>query len=760
MSDPYVAAQDVLRRLLGPSIAGRVRLAPMDGLPDQYSVVVDEGMAHVSATTPSAALRGANDYLATQGISVGFRSAVLPDAPFQEPNGGMFTGGTDLPHRYALNDTEDGYVGAYRDFDAWERLVDVLAYHGYNQIFVPVGIELAYVRTLQRFGYSLAEALAWVPLPGRQAWWLLQNMDSFAAGFNEELMMARAELGRRVVERIRELGLSPVLPGCAGMVPRNFGTRVRGAYAVPQGLWNGIEQPAWLDPTGVVFREYAATFYSELEASVGAADLYKMDLFHEGGAPGEVNVADAVRAVAGALRQAHPEATWAMLGWLDNPTPEMIEGADLDRTLVVDGVSDRYPGLNREVQWPGAAYLFGSIWNFGGHTSIGAWTDVWIEEFWSWRNKPDSFLRGIAYIPEASGGYPFAFDAFSRLPWESGPVALPEQGVAFADRHYGVSDDHAREAWRIIADVAHRRANEPFSCTHEGLFISPPSLTRSRGSNWQPTQAAFDRFRFARALPELLAVSAEVRQKPPFAEDVVEVARQVMSDASRDWLPQIRKAFEAADVELFDQLTGRWLDAIDRLDALMGSVRHTLMGAWEADALAGLGRFADPASVIEDLRGLVTYWGGDGTLLEYANREWNGLLATYYRPRWVLFFNDLRRFLTHGAQIPKRDWVRFAEEWSADTSIIHSAEPCGDPVGLAEETWRWLLSWFMSLESSSRGVWNPKRFRGRSLSWSWTKRRCSGPWTDRSVLLGKYSRRSRLMFSLDPRCQGQCGSAK
>jgi hypothetical protein len=33
-------------------------------------------------------------------------------------------------------------------------------------------------------------------------------------------------------------------------------------------------------------------------------------------------------------------------------------------------------------------------------------------------------------------------------------------------------------------------------------------------------------------------------------------------------------------------------------------------------------------------------------------------------------------------------------------------------------------------------------------------------WIDKSVPLGKYSLSSRLVFSLDPRCQGLCGSQK
>ena len=60
----------------------------------------------------------------------------------------------------------------------------------------------------------------------------------------------------------------------------------------------------------------------------------------------------------------------------------------------------------------------------------------------------------------------------------------------------------------------------------------------------------------------------------------------------------------------------------------------------------------------------------------------------------------------------------------------------------------------------SAGVSQSRDFRGRSFSSVATSRRRSTPCGARSVPLGKYCRRSPLVFSLLPRCQGDPGSAK
>src|SRR3974390_3485990 len=60
----------------------------------------------------------------------------------------------------------------------------------------------------------------------------------------------------------------------------------------------------------------------------------------------------------------------------------------------------------------------------------------------------------------------------------------------------------------------------------------------------------------------------------------------------------------------------------------------------------------------------------------------------------------------------------------------------------------------------SAGVSNPRVLRGRSLSWRATLFRWACEYTDRSAPFGKYCLSRPLVFSLEPRCHGLCGSQK
>ncbi|GAB3458449.1 hypothetical protein GCM10027321_14100 [Massilia terrae] len=226
-----------LLRLL-PHHAGQieVRVLPADG-DERFRVEGENGHIVVAGSTPLAALVGVQTYLhEVARVDIGWPGDSLARLPRRLPAPkAPIEGHTGMPDRFALNDTDDGYANAYLDWPAWQRKIDLLALHGYNQVFVPVGQEEVYRRTFAGFGYSDAEVRAWIPAPAHQPWWLLQNMSAFGGPVSEAQYARRVELGQRIVARLRELGMMPVFPGYFGTVPQDFSVKHPDANVVPQG---------------------------------------------------------------------------------------------------------------------------------------------------------------------------------------------------------------------------------------------------------------------------------------------------------------------------------------------------------------------------------------------------------------------------------------------------------------------------------------------------------------------------------------------
>ncbi|HEX7323870.1 MAG TPA: alpha-N-acetylglucosaminidase TIM-barrel domain-containing protein, partial [Rhodanobacteraceae bacterium] len=253
------------------------------------------------------------------------------------------------------------------------------------------------------------------PAPGHQPWFLLGNLTGFdAAALTPALYARRVALAQKIVARLRALGMTPVLPGYFGLVPPRFAATHPGAHVVAQGLWNGFRRPDWLDPRSPEFARIASTFYREQRALLGVTSLYRMSLMQEGGRFGDVPPGAAAHAVMAALQRAHPGAVWVMLGWGKNPEPAVLASVDRKHLFILDGVLK---------DWRDVDYAFGTIPNMGGQRTLGAPAAMWLQRFRKWLHEPGSRLRGIAWLPEASGIDPAAFDLFADLAWTPVPHA-------------------------------------------------------------------------------------------------------------------------------------------------------------------------------------------------------------------------------------------------------------------------------------------------------------------------------------------------
>jgi alpha-N-acetylglucosaminidase len=682
-------AEAALRRVL-PHHADQVDVVLSPGPGDWFRVGGRTGRITVEATSPASALTGVHWYLKyTAGVDVAWPGSSLSRLPSRLPAPGReLYRDAVVADRFAFNDTHEGYTGPYRGWTEWEREIDLLALHGVNEVLVTVGQEAVYHRALREFGYTGEELLAWFPAPGHQPWWLLQNMSAFGGPVPRHLLDAREELARRVLGRIRELGMRPVLPGWFGTVPNGFAERNPGAHTVPQGDWiNAFPRPDWLDPRDEHFARLGESFYRHQDALYGTAGHYKMDLLHEGGTAGDVPVPDAARGVLAALSAARPEAVWVLLGWQQNPPREVVGAVERDRLLVVDGLSDRYEGLDREQRWLGAPYAFGTIHNFGGHTTLGANTGVWVERFPAWRAKPGSKLRGIALMPEGMGTNPAANELFAELAWRAGPTDHERWFAAYADRRYGGPDPHARAAWEVLRRTVYSMPDGEWSEAQDGLFAARPSLTASSAAAWSPKGMRYDAAAFEGALDELLLVDPRLRETDAYRFDVVDVARQALANRGRTLLPRIKAAFAGGDRAALRRLSGWWLDAMELLDDLLGSDARFMLGPWLEQARGWGADDAEAARLEFDARTIITVWGprkaaDDGTLHDYANREWAGLVRGFYLPRWRRFLDSLDDALASGGEPAPIDWFALEDAWTRGRER-YATRPQGDPHHLA-----------------------------------------------------------------------------
>jgi hypothetical protein len=689
--DTASALRDVIERTLGPRAAQiQLRYSPQAGM-EKFEISGQPGQILIDGSSPSSVLMGVNWYLKyVAGVSTSWNGDSLDHLPATLPAPpSPISQSANVQHRFALNDTNDGYTGPYWTWEQWEHLIDALALHGINEVLVYMGAEAVYQQTFRKFGYSDEELRRWFPTPAHQPWWLLENISGWVGPtVPQHLIDSRLQLAAKITSRLRELGMTPVLPGYYGMVPDGFVEKNPGARIVPQGTWLGIKRPDWLDATSDFFPAVAQEFYGAQQKLLGLSTMFKMDPLHEGGLAGNVNLTSAASCIEEQLQKAHPGAIWAILGWQHNPKREVLAGIkDKSHVLILDGQSDRFAYQDREEQWSQTPYAFGTIWNFGGHTTLGANLGVWNERYFDQLTKSGSKLNGIAIMPEASCNNPAAFAFFSELAWRRDRPDLSRWFAQWAAYRYGGSDESAVRAWDIVRETAYSEPSGKWSESHDNLFSAQPSLTAKSACSFSPKEPRYDLGIFQSAIGNLLQVRPSLRTSSAYRYDLVDIARQTIANQSRILLPQINAAYTEQDIPKFRQLTRQWLDRITQLNRVVGTEPSFLFGRWAAAAKAAGNNSAEQAQLEFDARSLLLEWGPessrDSGVHDYANREWNGLLE-FYRDRWSLYFAALEASLLSYEPPKDIDWFTVDQSWAKHTNS-YAVAPVGDAYEIVSQ---------------------------------------------------------------------------
>lgn len=155
-------------------------------------------------------------YVANQDISWDSDNVNLPEGNIPLPSETIVRR-ANVEHRIYGNDLTTDYTSAHWTFDKWERELDIMALKGYNTVFMTIGQDETIHQTLTDYGYSAEDMLAWTAPPCHNAAGMWQGGFTIAnGGITAAAQARRVKTGQQIVERMRELDISPIMPGFVG----------------------------------------------------------------------------------------------------------------------------------------------------------------------------------------------------------------------------------------------------------------------------------------------------------------------------------------------------------------------------------------------------------------------------------------------------------------------------------------------------------------------------------------------------------------
>lgn len=602
---------------------------------------------------------------------------------------------TNLSLRYDFNYCTYSYTMAFWDWARWEKEIDWMALHGINLPLAAVGQECVWRNMLAKLGYTKEETNRFIAGPAFLAWWAMNNLEGWGGPNPDSWYTQQEALQKKILKRMREYGIEPVLPGYSGMVPHDAHQKL-GLNVTEPELWNGFTRPAFLMPTDKRFAEIAALYYEEQEKLFGKANYYSMDPFHELENAGEVDFDAAGKAVMDAMKQVNPKAVWVVQGWTENPRPEMMKNLKNGDLLILDLFSECRPmwGIpsiwKREKGYEQHDWLFCMLENFGANVGLHGRMDQLLNNFYLTKNNPlAAHLKGIGLTMEGSENNPVMFELMCELPWRPEKITKESWLKEYLAARYGTKDEKIEQAWMILADGIY---NCPFGNNqqgpHESIFCGRPSMNNFQVSSWSKMENYYDPTSTEAAARLMLEAADKFRGNNNFEYDLVDIVRQALADRGRIVYNQAIADFKSFDKRSYARHSKEFLNLLLAQDRLLATRSEFRVGRWINQARS-LGNTPEEKDLYEwNARVQITTWGNrecadKGGLRDYAHKEWNGILKDFYYKRWAAWWEMLQGVLD-GGEMQDIDWYAMEEPWTLQHNP-YKAEAEGDCIDTARE---------------------------------------------------------------------------
>ncbi len=693
------AAQAVLDRVTAHHASHiQMEVIPAVDGRDVYDYSASSGQLTLRGSSTVALCRAFYDYARAHGMGQDSWAGAYFTIPEHWPDSPATHVATPYAIREIYNVVTAGYTSPYWTWDRWERELDWQALHGFNMLMAPTATEAIAARVWLKLGLTQEEIDADTCGPAHLPWYRMGNICSMDGPLPKEWNADQVILQHKILDRMHELGMAPIVQGFAGFVPKAF-ARIHPETKLYGTHWNaslpGKNRPVILMPDDSQFAIVTKSYMDEWQKEFGPLRYYLVDSFNELSIPNTGRPITEALASYGektwqAIHEANPDATWVIQGWTfgyqswpPNNLKALFSGVPNDRMLVLDYANDYRPIYKRFDAFFGKGWLFGYLPNMGGKTAYTGNLDFYATSSADVLKDPNhGNLQGFTISGEGTENNEVVHELLADAAWTTEPINLDDWIKKYCENRYGAYPPAMKESWDLLRAGCYSH------------YIHHP------GFNWQHFGSGADHNpNILQAAELFLSCSDQLKSSPLYRADAMELSADALSLAADNWYSLAKQSFASGDMTSFDQASARTLELLTQIDSLLESHPYDRMERWIDFARS---HSTDPALqkyYESNARRIVTYWGPG--VQNYSCRMWSGLVRDYYREWLVREFAAMKNKT-------RFDSGRFMAEYIQGTGTS-PFQPSADPLADAKT---WIQQAIKApcpgtQMSNSIGQWNP-----------------------------------------------------
>lgn len=552
-------------------------------------------------------------------------------------------------YRVYMNYCTLSYSMCWWDWKRWEKELDFMAVNGMNMPLCVIGTEAVWLETLLELGFREEEALACISSPAFWPWQLMTNLDSYQPIHTRRSVAARLELGKQILDRALEYGMTPIQQGFSGHVPVKLMEKFPAARIQKKPSWCKFPQTAQLDPLDPLFRRFGRIFLEQQEKLMGNYHFYACDPFHEGRPPkkGIFYLRKVGRAIDRLYQEYDPGSTWVMQSW--SIRRNIAKAVPKEQLLILDLDGSRCK--NTRYFW-GYRYVSCHLHNFGGKNSLHGKLQDAAENRYFQQQEKGANVVGTGIMMEGIEQNPVYYDLLFDVDVTGRPIDMNRWLHAYTVRRYGQQDSNAQEAWRLLLQSCYNGA-EAYEEEAGSVVCARPSLFPKHAAPNDKIGMRYDNRVLVSAIRDLLKSRSLLAGSDGYQFDLCDFTRQALSNLVVLNQQKIKEAYEQKDLEALSCWSKKQMEIMKDMDRLLSHRSELCLDSWLFDAQSLAKTEEEKRAYQKSAKLLLTIWGdaeGDPSLYDYAWREWSGLIERFYLPRWKKFYEALTDAMKHGNQ--------------------------------------------------------------------------------------------------------------
>ncbi|SDD43287.1 alpha-N-acetylglucosaminidase [Mucilaginibacter pineti] len=629
---------------------------------DSFYIESKAGKILIKGTNTLSMAKGFNFYLKRYcHISVSWYANDVIKAPLNLPAITKPEGeACRFDKRFFLNYCTFGYTMLWWKWNDWERLIDWMALNGINMPLAITGQEYIWQKVWKQFGMTDAQSRAFFTGPSHLPWQRMGNLDRWLGPLPQSFIDNQFSLQKQILKRERSFGMTPILPAFAGHVPKDLKAKFPNMKVTDLGSYDtGTENDAFfLDPMDPLFVKIQKAYLSEQQKLLGTDHYYGADPFNEMNPPSwEASyLASVAKTIYGGMKAVDATATWVQMGWTfyydrahwTNPRLEaMIKAVPANKMVLLDYFTEQTEIWRPTDGFFNAPYIWCYLGNFGGNTQLAAPLLKVAKLLPAAENDPNSRqMAGIGSTLEGFGVNDFMFEWLFDYAWNKNAANTTDWIREYANSRAGNEDPVVQAAWKKLLPIVY---NNQVSGVGLGNIVQSKPMLKGHGD--YTSLSNYDYSTLANILPTMFLADSSSKSSLHYNRDLVLLEKQVFVNLAASLRDSISKAYYAKNEIAFEKNTHLFSSLCDDVNTLTATQHELLLGNW-LDEARSFGITPEEKNYYEkSARVLITTWGGeDNVTSDYASKDWSGLIGSYYKLRWELFFNELRKTIKTGQE--------------------------------------------------------------------------------------------------------------